>query len=119
MLLPAFTGSGESAFEMVITGADDTVVVMEAPAVGVVSLLSMLYVTLVMTVPFANGLATCTTSCTEPEAPAARLPMFHDTTPAAGVPPPVADTKLVFAGRVSLITTPVALAFPVFEYLSV
>jgi len=38
--------------------------------------------------------------------------MFQVTTPAASVPPPVADTKLVFAGTVSLITTPVAIGIP-------
>src|SRR5438094_686010 len=117
MLLPAFTGSGESVLLMLRTGADDTVVVIAAPAVGAVSLLSMLYVPLVMTVPFASGLVTATTSCTLADAPAARAPMFQVTTPAASVPPPVADTKLVFAGMVSVITTPVALAFPLFAYL--
>jgi hypothetical protein len=115
MLLPAFTGSGASVFEIVSTGADDTVVVIAAPFVGAVSLLSTLYVLLVINVPFASGLATCTTSCTEPDDPAFTAPMFQVTTPAASVPPPVADTKLVFAGIVSVITTPVALAFPVFE----
>src|SRR5436309_3545369 len=113
MLLPAFTGSGASALLILRTGADDTVVVTDAPAVGAVSLLSMLYVPLVMTVPFTSGLATATTNCTLGEEPAARAPMFQVTTPAAGVPPPVADTKLVFAGMVSVITTPVALALPV------
>src|SRR5882672_2658297 len=115
MLLPAFTGSGASVLLMFITGAEDTVVVIAAPAVGAVSLLSTLWVALVITVPFASGLVTATTSCTDPEAPAATAPTFQVTTPAASVPPPVADTKLVFAGTVSLITTPVALAFPVFE----
>ena len=67
-----------------------------------------------MTVPFASGLFTDTTSCTEAEAPAARAPMFQVTTPAASVPPPVADTNAVFAGIVSLITTAVAFMFPVF-----
>src|SRR6185503_10016917 len=115
MLLPATTGSGASVFEMVNTGADDTVVVTAAPLTGAVSLLSMLYVALVITVPFASGLVTATTSCTEADAPAARLPMFQVTTPAASVPPPVADTNDVFAGTVSLITTPVPFALPVFE----
>ena len=45
--------------------------------------------------------------------------MFQVTTPAASVPPPVADTNEVFAGMVSAITTAVALALPVFEYDSV
>src|SRR5882672_12867059 len=115
MLLPAFTGSGASLFERVRTGRDETVVAIAVPAVGAVSLLSMLKVALVITVPFASGLATATTSCTDADAPAARLPMFQVTTPAASVPPPVADTNAVLAGTVSLITTPVPLAFPVFE----
>src|SRR6185503_4103359 len=115
MLLPATTGSGASVLPMLSTGLDDTVVVIEAPLTGAVSLLSMLYVPLVITVPFASGLVTATTSCTDPEAPAATPPTFQVTTPAASVPPPVADTNEVFAGTVSLITTPVAPAFPVFE----
>src|SRR5438093_222722 len=119
MLLPALTGSGASVFDRVKTGEDETVVVMAAPAAGVVSLESMLNAPLVMTVPFASGEVTCTTSCTEPDPPTARAPMFQVTTPAASVPPPVADTNEVFAGMVSAITTPVALALPVFEYDSV
>src|SRR2546422_27773 len=119
MLAPAATGSGASVLEMVRTGADVTVVVIGAPAVGAVSLLSTLNVELVMTVLFASGLAVCTTSCTLPDVPAFSAPMFQVTTPAASVPPPVADTNEVFAGMVSAITTPVALALPLFEYDSV
>src|ERR1041384_1173204 len=119
MFEPALTGSGASVLEMLSVGDELTVVVIAAPAAGGVSFESMLYVPFVMIVPFASGLATCTTSCTELEAPAARAPMFQVTTPAASVPPPVADTNDVFAGTVSAITTPVALAFPVFEYDSV
>src|SRR5256712_292793 len=119
MFDPAFTGSGASAFAMVRTGRDDTVVVIAVPATGAVSLPSMLNVALVITVPFANGAATCTTSCTDAELPAFTAPMFQVTTPAARVPPPVADTKVVFPGTVSVITTPVAPAVPVFEYDSV
>src|SRR5215510_10436968 len=115
MLLPALTGSGASVLLMVITGADDTVVVMAAPLSGAVWALSMSYVPLVITVPFARGLATWTTSCTLLETPAFTLPMFQVTTPAASVPPPVADTNEVLAGIVSVITTPVAFMFPVFE----
>src|SRR5258706_431721 len=69
-----------------------------------------------MTVPFARGLVTATTSWTELLPPAARAPMFQVTTPAASVPPPVALTNDVFAGIVSAITTPVAFWLPVFEY---
>src|SRR5947208_3410332 len=114
MLLPAGTGSGASVFERVRTGDDDTVVAIAAPAVGAVSLLSMSKAALVITVPFARGLPTCTTSCTDPELPAFSAPMFQVTTPAARAPPPVADTKPVFPGIVSVTTTPLALALPVF-----
>src|SRR2546428_423365 len=116
MFDPAFTGSGASLFERVRTGRDDTVVVIAVPATGAVSLLSMLNVALVITVPFASGLATCTTSCAVPEPPPATAPTFQVTTPPARVPPAVADTNEVFAGTVSAITTPVAAAVPVFEY---
>src|SRR3989442_9341141 len=119
MLLPAFTGSGASVFEIVRTGADVTVVVMAVPATGVVSLESMLNAPLVMKVPFASGEATSTASCTEPEPPTATAPTFQVTTPAASVPPAVADTNEVFAGIVSVITTPLAAAGPAFEYDSV
>ncbi len=42
MLLPALTGSGESAFEMLRTGAEVTVVVSAAPFTGPASVLVML-----------------------------------------------------------------------------
>src|SRR6266850_2530538 len=89
-VFPAATGSGASVFEMTRAGDELTVVVMAAPATGAVSLLSMAKVELVISVPFASGLAVCTTSCTEPEAPADRSPRLHVTTPPASVPPPVA-----------------------------
>src|SRR5215470_2227863 len=116
MFEPAFTGSGASVFEMFSVGDELTVVVMAAPAVGAVSFESMLYVPFVMIVPFTSGLLVFTTSCTKLDAPAASPPMFQVTTPAASVPPPVAETNDAFAGIVSAITTPVALAVPVFEY---
>src|SRR5437667_331347 len=119
MFDPAFTGSGASLFERVRTGRDDTVVVIAVPATGAVSLLSMLNVALVITVPFVSGLATCTTSCTVPELPPATPPTFQFTSPPLSLPPPVADTNEVFAGTVSAITTPVGAAVPVFEYDSV
>src|SRR6266850_7810574 len=72
-----------------------------------------------MTVPFASGLATCTTTCTDPDDAAFNAPMFQVTTPADSVPPAVAETNVVFAGTVSAITTPLALALPLFEYDSV
>src|SRR2546427_468658 len=119
MLLPALTGSGASPLEMARTGLEVTVVLMTPPAAGAVSVESMPYVLFVMTVPLARGLATCTTSWTDEDEPAFSAPMFQVTTPAASVPPAVADTKVVFAGIVSVITTPLALALPVFEYDSV
>src|SRR5438876_1036297 len=119
MSLPAFTGSGESVLETFSTGVDVTVVVATAPATGAVSFESIVYEPFVMTVPFASGLFTRTTSCTEPDAPALTAPMFQVTTPADSVPPPVADTKVVLAGSGSRRTTPVALLVPVFWYASV
>src|SRR5436309_848795 len=119
MLFPAGTGSGASVLEIVRTGDDVTVVVIATPATGVVSLESTPKVALVITVPLASGLATCTVSVRVMVAPAARIPTFQVTIPAASVPPPVAETNEVFPGTVSVITTPVALALPVFEYDSV
>src|SRR5437899_110430 len=68
-----------------------------------------------MTVPVARGLATRTTSWTDPEAAAASGPIDQGTTPAAGEPACVADTNVVFAGTVSERITPVAPALPVLE----
>src|SRR5947208_3595566 len=119
MLAPAATGSGASVFERVRTGDEDTGVAIAAPPVGAVSLLSMSKAALVITVPFARGLPTCTTSCTDPELPAFSAPRFQVTTPAARAPPPVADTKLVFPGIVSLLAAPLILALPVLPYVSV
>src|ERR1041384_6578905 len=119
MFEPALTGSGASALEMLSVGEELIVVVIAAPAVGGVSFESMLYVPLVMTVPFASGLLVFTTSCTELEAPAARAPMFQVTTPAASVPPPVADTNDALAGIVCAMWRRVGLALRVFECDSV
>src|SRR5213594_949262 len=112
---PATTGSGASVADTARTGAEVTVVVMALPLTGAVSTESMLYVPSVMTVPFASGLATRTTSCTEPEPPAASDPIDQVTTPAEIDPPPVADTNVVLTCTVSERTTPVAPEFPVFE----
>src|SRR5467141_3396977 len=98
--VPATAGSGASLFAMFSMGSDVTVVVMAAPAAGAVSLLSMLYEPLVITVPFARGLATWTTIWTLPDAQDARFPMFQLTTPDASAPPPVADTNVVLNGTV-------------------
>ena len=113
--VPATAGSGASLLAMLRIGSDVTVVVIAVPGAGAVSLLSMAYDPFVITVPFARGLVTCTTIWTLPEAPAARFTMFQVTTPPASVPPPVAETNAVLTGTVSVTTTPVALAFPVFE----
>src|SRR5213594_3399273 len=114
MFPPAATGSGASVFDRVSTGAEVTVVVAFGPVCGNDSLLSMVHPVLVITVPLASGLFTWTTSCTDPEEPAFTLPTFQVTTPAASVPPAVAETKVVLAGSASLITTPVALLVPTF-----
>src|SRR3989442_10167024 len=115
MVAPAVTGSGASVADTVRTGAEVRVVVMAAPVTGDVSAASMLKVLLVITVPLASGVLTRTTSWTDPEAPAAREPIDQVTTPAESEPPPVADTNVVLAGTVSLITRLVAPAFPVLE----
>src|SRR6266571_3992724 len=119
MFAPGATGSGESVLDRVRTGAAVTVVVAFGPVCGSDSLLSMVQPVLVMTVPLASGLLTRTTSWTDPDVPAFRLPTFQVTTPPDCVPPAVADTKVVLAGTVSVMTTPVAPAVPVFEYDSV
>ncbi len=108
------TGSGASVPLKVRIGAAVTPVVMTVPATADVSLLSMLYEPFVMVVPFARGLATRTTICTEPEDEIGSVPMFQVTTPPESVPPRVAETNVVFAGTVSVMTTPVASAVPPF-----
>src|SRR5437762_2399457 len=72
-----------------------------------------------MTVPFARGLLTLTVSVTDPEPPAASAPIDQVTTPADSVPPPVADTNVVFTGTVSDSTIAVAPEFPVFALAGV
>src|SRR2546428_11340494 len=119
MALPAFTGSGASVLEMFSTGAELTVVVTVAPAVGAVSFESIWYEPLVMIVPFASGLLTLTTSCAVEEAPALSAPRLQVTTPPENEPPPVAETNVVFAATASETTTPVALSVPVFDQDSV
>src|SRR5262245_62020757 len=99
MLAPASTGSGASPAVTARTGDEVTFVVAVGPVTGAVWAESMPAPALVMIVPVASGFATRTTSCADPEAPAARVPMAQVTTPADSVPPPVADTKVVFAGR--------------------
>src|SRR5436309_1120677 len=115
MFAPAATGSGAPAFEMLRTGAELTVVASAAPSAGGVSFESIWWLLLVMVVPFGSGVLTLTTRVTVPDAPAARLPRVHVTMPPAGAPGAEADTNVVFAGSGSLITTPVAFSFPLFE----
>src|SRR5258706_135360 len=71
-----------------------------------------------MIVALASGLATATTSCTLLAPPAATMPMFQVTTPAASVPAPVPVQSAVFAGIVSIITSLVAFMLPVFVYFN-
>src|SRR5213593_174720 len=97
-------------------GFEVTLLAVGRPAMAGVSLESMLYVPLVMRAPFGSGLATVTTSCTDPDAPAASVPMFQLTTPPASDPPAVAEANVVLAGSVSRTTTPVASAVPVLTY---
>ena len=51
--------------------------------------------------------------------PAATVRPDHVTVPLEFVPPPSAETKLVFAGTGSVIVTPVAAALPMFFTVSV
>src|SRR6266705_2472027 len=99
--------------EMVGAGLEEMLVVIGAPVICPVSFELICPLSFVMRVPLARGLATRTTNWTEPEVPALRVPMLQETTPLAGVPPPVDEKKVVFAGTVSETTTPVALALPV------
>src|SRR3989442_1174077 len=114
MLLPALTGLGAAVLKMLRAGAEETVAGSGGPAGGRDWLLAIVQPPLVMTVPLASGLITLTTSCTDPEAPTPTAPMLQVTTPPEGAPPAVADTKAVFVGSGSVITTPVAFAVPVF-----
>src|SRR2546427_11157096 len=72
-----------------------------------------------MTVPFASGLATCTTSCTVPDDPAFNAPRFQVTTPAARVPPAVAIGRASWGGSVSISVVAVSLKDPTMPYDSV
>src|SRR3989442_1400668 len=109
--VPATAGSGESVLEMFRIGSEVTVVVIEAPASGAVSLLSMLYAPFVIRVPLGSGLVTWTTSCTDPEPPAASAPTFQGPTRAGGAPPRAPERRRVWAGGVWVIPPPVGLAW--------
>src|SRR5882724_10950146 len=98
MFAPAATGSGAASFDRVRTGAEVTVVVAFGPDCGSASTQSIVQPLLVTTVPFASGVLTFTTRVTAPETPVLTVPMFQVTTPAASVPPPVAETNVVLAG---------------------
>src|SRR2546421_696107 len=114
--VPATAGSGASALDMLRIGSEVTVVVITAPATGAVWLQPIEYDPLAISVPLGSGRLTWTVVCTAPDAPAHSAPMVQATTPAASVPPAVADTKVTLAGTVSVITAPVASSLPVFEY---
>src|SRR5439155_988504 len=116
MSAPAATGSGASVLDRVNRTLERTVVPTAVPPTAAVSLQSMAYDPLVRSVPLGSGVATCTTICIDEDYPALSDPMFQVTTPPAREPPPVADTKAVLAGTVSVITTPLAFSFPVLEY---
>src|SRR5436309_1511583 len=114
--VPATAGSGASVLPMFRIGFEVTVVVSSEPLTGPASVLVRRYVELPITLPFASGEFTRTTRVTDPDPPAARRPRLQVTTPPAGDPPFEAETKLVFAGRVSAIDTLLAFSLPVFEY---
>src|SRR5881397_1744717 len=109
--VPATAGSGASVLPMFRIGFEVTVVVSSEPLTGPASVLVMLYVLLWITVPLASGELTCTTRVTVPEAPAASPPRLQVTTPPARSPGAEADTKVVLAGTVSLMTTLVAFSY--------
>src|SRR5262245_21524789 len=113
MFDPAATGSGESAEEILMTGAEVTVVVTAGPPEEAVSLLRTAYDPLVMIVRFGRPVATRTVTCADPDAPAARVPSDQVTIPPESVPPPVAATNVVFEGTGSVTITPVAVTLPV------
>jgi len=119
MLLPAATGSGPSVALTVSTGRELTVVKAVAAVAGVVSAESMTAALLVIVVPLASELLTRTVICTEPVTPEARPPTVHVRVPPDSVPPAVADTKVVFAGTASVMTTELAEATPPLAYASV
>src|SRR3989442_619530 len=100
---------------MVRTGAEVTVVVIDGPVSVAISLQAPVCAPLVIVVPFASGLATLTTIWTDPLLPAFRAPIAQVTEPAPAAPPPVALTKVVFAGSPAVISTPLALAVPLFQ----
>src|SRR5258705_535426 len=97
---------------MLSTGLLATEVEIAGPATGLVWALSMLQAPLVMPVPLASGLATRTTTCTDPEPAGARLPSVQRTLPLDSVPPAVADTKVVLAGTAAVIVVALAALVP-------
>src|SRR6267142_1288985 len=120
MSLPALTGSGASVLETFSTGVDVTVVVAAAPATGAVSFESIVYEPFVMTVPFASGLFTRTTSSTEDDTPVLRAPIVQVTLPPAIVQPVLVITVPFRSGlfaRTTSCTDPdaPALTAPMFQ----
>src|SRR5262249_20889849 len=104
-----------SEADTVMIGAAVTVVVALGPVTVAASLQARVGAPLAIVVPFASGLATFTTICTDPEAPAFRTPIVQETVAPDGLPPPVALTNEVLGGTGAVRTTPLALALPLFE----
>jgi hypothetical protein len=95
----------------VVCAAGITVVVTGEPETGETPL-AWIAQSLLLIVPLVAVTATVKeTVCAV--TPAFKSPMFHITEPKERVPPPVTETKLVPAGKVSLMTTPAALPDPV------
>src|SRR5262245_39305215 len=100
------------------TGADPTVVVVEAETIGAVCAESSVAPVFVISVPFASGLATRTVYCSEDVAEALSDARFQVTVPPDCVPPTVAETKVAFDGTGAVSTTLVAFMLPLFDALS-
>src|SRR6185295_4403591 len=90
-----------------------TLVLAAAAVTGDVSFESMVQPEAVTMLPEVAVGDTCTTSCTEPPAPALSVPRSQLTWLPDSVAPPVVDTKVVFAGIDAVTTTPSAGELPV------
>src|SRR5262245_48789521 len=117
--MPAPIGSALSVAITLSIGLEVTDVLIDAAVTGPVSAQSIDAVPAGSWVPLASGLATCTVICTDPDPPAATVPSGQETVAPERIPPPVAETKLAFAGTVPVRTTVVALALPLLPYDSV
>src|SRR5207248_556214 len=119
MLLPASTGSGESAL-VTDRSAEVFTVVSSVAVLSEVSGSNTPEVVLAVLEMFVvREESTLTTRVTDLLAPDVIVVRFHPTTPAVRVPPPVAETKLVPAGIASDRLTPVASDGPLFVTVSV